>query len=289
MSTIVPFEGGLDRLTRQLEHEARLFVARSQNGEAGRSRSWIVFDLEFLFDRPRHEFYIHAEGKEATKADIRWPFHQVAAICWMTMEFIPGEPVPLIEGPTVLAADEMDERAMVAALFAALENVPDAIAITWGGEARDLAVLRRAAATHDLQLPHQLIDGSPHARERLDLCRSTCVQAISVHLPELAAAASVPAKPSPSEKIGKLCEAGNWSAVREQVMADVLTTSVLSVRHLSAHREIECHRANTMMAIADATISAVPDSEFARRTFAPWARGQKAAAGLRGVVYRAAA
>ena len=289
MTNIIPIEGELDRLGHELEHEARQFVARSREEESRRSRRWLVFDLEFLFDRSRHAAYVLAEGKEAKKEDIRWPFHKVAAICWMTLEFIPGESAPVIEGPIVLAADEVDERAMVAALFAALANDRDAVATTWGGEARDLAVLRRAAATHGLRLPHQLVEGSPHARERLDLCRATCVQANGVHLPELAAAVSVPAKPSPSEKIGGLCEAGDWSKVREQVMADVLTTSVLAVRHLAAHGEIECDRGDTMMAIANATLSAVPTSEFASRTFTTWARGQKAASGLRGVVYRAAA
>jgi len=288
MTNIVPTGDHLDHLPRTLEQEARLFAARSRNAEAPRSRSWIVLDLEFLFDRSRYEAYSVAEGKDAEEK-IRWPFHQVAAVCWMKMEFVRGEPVPMIEGPVVLAAGEMDERTMVSALFTTLENNPAAIVTTWGGEARDLAVLRRAAATHDLQLPHQLIDGSPYARERLDLCRATCVQADSVHLPEMAAAVSVPCKPSPSKKIGVLCQAGDWSAVRDQVLADVLTTSVLAVRYLAAHREIECHRADTVTAIADAALSTVPNSGFARRTFAPWARGEKAASQLRGVVYRAAA
>ena len=289
MSNIVSLDSDLDRLARQLEHEARILVEHKRDGRSNTSKRWIVFDLEFLFDRTRHDAYTGIEGKEATEEKIRWPFHQVAAISWMSLEFISGEPVPRIEGPCVLTADDMDERAMVAALFTAIENDPTAIATTWGGEVRDLAVLRRAAATHDLRLPYQLIDGSPHAKTRLDLCRAPCVQADSVHLPELATAVGVPSKPSPSEEIGKLCEAGDWSKVREQVMADVLTTSVLSVRHLAAHRDIECHQADTMMAIAEAAVSAMPDSAFARRVFVPWARGQKAASGLKGVVYRAAA
>lgn len=188
-----------------------------------------------------------------------------------------------------MTTEDADERAMVTALFAALEDDPGAVATTWGGEARDLAVLRRAAATHGLLLPPQLIDGSPYAKERLDLCRATCVQASSIHLPELAAAVGVPAKPTPSEDIGKHCEAGNWATVRDQVLADVLTTTVLTVRHLAAHCEIECHQPDTLVAIADAAIAAIPASEFAKRSFAPWARGQKAANGLRGAVYRAAA
>ena len=288
MTDIVSLDGELDRLSRSLEHEARMFAAPRRDDQPARPR-WIVFDLEFLFDRSRHEAYVVAEGQAARKDKIRWPFHQVAAISWMSLEFVSGEAVPVIEGPFVMTAEDSDERSMVAALFAALEHAPDAVATTWGGEVRDLAVLRRAAATHGLLLPPQLIDGSPHARERLDLCRATCVQADSVHLPELAGAVGVPAKPTPSEQIGRLCEAGDWSKVRDQVLADVLTTSVLAVRHLAAHREIECHQADTMMAVAEAAATAIPDSTFAPRTFAAWARGQKAASGLRGQVYRAAA
>ena len=205
MTNIVPFESGLDRLARKLELEARLFAARSRNEATQRSRSWITVDLEFLYDRSRHKAYTTTEGRDAEEK-IRWPFHQVAAISWMKIEFISGEPLPIVEGPTVLAADVMDERAMAAAFFTALEDNPNAVVTTWGGETRDLAVLRRAATTHRLQVPHQLIDGSPYTRERLDLCRATCVQAEPVHLDELAAAVSVPAKPSPPKEIGKLCD-----------------------------------------------------------------------------------
>lgn len=289
MTNIIEIGSDLDRLARKLEHDARVFCAHKQDNNSIRSRRWVVFDLEFLFDRPRHEGYVGAEGREAKEEKIRWPFHQIAAACWMTLELLPGHPVPVVEGPVVMTAKDSDERSMVEALFATLEDNQDAVVTTWGGEVRDLAVLRRAAATHGLLLPCQLIDGSPNARERLDLCRATCVQADSVHLPELAAAVSVPAKPTPSQQIGKRCEAGNWSTVREQVLADVLTTAVLAVRHLAAHREIECHQSDTVMAIADAAVGAIPDSEFARQTFAPWARGQKAASRLRGKVYRAAA
>ncbi|WP_306093918.1 hypothetical protein [Qipengyuania flava] len=288
MTNIVPLGGELDRLSRKLEHEAQMFLARKGNERLDKARRWIIFDLEFLFDRSRHLGYIQAEGKDA-ELSIRWPFHQVAAVCWMTLGFIPGETVPVVQGPFVLTSEDADERTMVAALFNALEQDLGAVATTWGGEARDLAVLRRAAATLGLVLPHQLIDGSPYARERLDLCRASCVQASSVHLPELAAAVGVPSKPTPSEDIGKHCEAGNWAKVRDQVLADVLTTAVLTVQHLAAHRQIECHQPNTLVAIADAAGAALPNSEFIRRSFAPWARGKKAESGLRGTVYRAAA
>lgn len=288
MTNIVPLSGELERLSRKLEHEAQMFLARKHDGRFDTARRWLIFDLEFLFDRSRHQGYTKAEGKDA-ELSIRWPFHQVAAVSWMTLEFVADGAIPAIAGPFVLTAENADERAMITALFNALEQDLGAVATTWGGEARDLAVLRRAAATLGLLLPHQLIEGSPHARERLDLCRASCVQASSVHLPELAAAVGVPSKPTPSEDIGKHCEAGNWAKVRDQVVADVLTLAVLTVRHLAAQRQIKCHQPDTLVAIADAAGAALPNSEFIRRSFAPWARGKKAESGLRGTVYRAAA
>lgn len=270
-----------------LEREARLFAARSGNGEEAPPRSWIVVDLEFAFDRDAHGGYRTAEGSDAEQK-VRWPFHRLAAVSWMSLRFVAGAPVPEVEGPFVMTADAHDERAMAEALFDVLARAPDAVLTTWGGEARDLAVLRRCASTHDLLLPPQLIDGSPNARERLDLCRASCVQADSVHLPELAAAMGVPAKPSPSTEIGKLVERGVWAGVREQVAADVLTTAVLAVRYLAAYGRIACHRGDSAMAIADAAAQALPTSQFVTRSFAPWARGQKAASGLKGVIYRAA-
>lgn len=269
-----------------LEREARLFAARHGEIAVAPSRSWLVADLEYAYDRPAHECYLTAEGKGA-ETSIRWPFHRVAAVSWMVLRFAPGERVPIVEGPIVHAADATDEREMVAALFAALDAEPEAVLTTWGGEAKDLAILRRCAATHGLVLPLQLREGSPHARERLDLCRASCVQASPVHLPEMAAAVSVPSKPSPSTEIGQLVERGAWREVREQVAADVLTTAVLAVRHLRAHGQIECDAADTMMAMAAAARKALPASAFVTRTFAPWARGQKAASGLRGVIFRA--
>ncbi len=276
----------LDRLAANLEREARASVARSQSDHIERPKSWIVIDLEFIYDRLSHDAYMTCEGKGAEQA-IRWPFHKVAATSWMKISFMPGQTSPEIEGPFVRTAEATDEKAIVSELFGVLAASPDAVVTTWGGEARDFAVLRRCATTHDLQLPSQLIDGSPNARERLDLCRVTCVQAPSVHLPEMAAAVSVPAKPSPSKTIGLLCESGDWGAVAEQVRADVLTTTILTVRHLAAHGQVQCQRGDTIIALAASAVLAAPDSDFVRRTFVPWARGQKAASGLRGAVYRA--
>lgn len=271
-----------------LERDARRFLGLDAgDGRAGRSpQRIIVADFEYRWDRSRYDGYRVSEG-ESAEPKIRWPFHRIAAASWLQLRFDPGEEVPAVESVVVLAEDETSEQEMIARFFEALHQVPTAQLITWGGEVKDLAVLRRSAGEFALVLPRQLTDGSPHARERIDLCRAVTVQARSPHLPEYAAATAIPAKPSPSRTIGELVEKGDWPKVRDQVLADVLTTAVIAVRHLAAHRVIECDQPNTIMAIAEAVLAAIPGSEFARRSFAPWARGQKAASGLRGAVYRA--
>ena len=135
-------------------------------------------------------------------------------------------------------------------------------------------------------LPPQLLDLSPYAAERLDLCSEVSVRAKPVHLPEYAAAAGVPAKPSPSKSIGQLVENGRWPEVRDQVLADVLSTAVLALRHLSSRGEVTCDRHGAVMAMAEAASTALPASEFVKRTILPWARGQKARASLKGTVFR---
>ena len=122
--------------------------------------------------------------------------------------------------------------------------------------------------------------------KRQDLCRSTTVQADPVHLDEYAAGVGIPAKPSPPEAIGKLVEAGEWDAVKDHVLADVLTTTIVGLRWLTAIGEIGCDRERTAMAIADVVRAALPDSAFVIRDFKPWARDRLRSAGLRGNVYR---
>jgi hypothetical protein len=51
-------------------------------------------------------------------------------------------------------------------------------------------------------------------------------------MPEYAHAVGIPAKPMASKAIGKAVEHGQWDEVREQVLADVLTTAIIANRHL---------------------------------------------------------
>lgn len=272
-----------------LEREARKFLELDAEGRRSRRgpQRIIVADFEYRWDRSRYEGYRVAEG-ESAEPKIRWPFHRIAAASWMQLRCDSGEEVPTAENVIVLAEDDVSEQEMVTQFFEALRQFPTAQLVTWGGEVKDLAVLRRCAGEFGLVLPPQLLDGSPHARERIDLCRAVTVQAKSPHLPEYAAATSIPAKPSPSKQIGQLVEQGDWSKVREQVLADVMTTSVITLRHLASHGEIAIDAEASAIAIGEAALSAVPESSFLRSTYRPWARDRQRAAGLRGVVYRAA-
>lgn len=266
-----------------LSREADEYMIGRSGHEPAPVRSYIIADLEFRWNESALEAYRTAEGA-AVPGRVRWPFDTIAAASWMVMRLRAGERVPEIEPPVVMTAETASERDMAEALFAALAGEPGAVLVTWGGEVRDFAVLRRCAVTHELVLPPQLRDGSPYNRARLDLCRATSVGADCVHLPELAMAMAIPTKPSPSRSIGKLIAQGQWLAVREQVLADVLTTAVLGVGHLASHGQITCNRADTLVAIAGAAALSAPDSAFVSRSFAPWARQIKVRSGLRGLI-----
>lgn len=270
-------------MSEALEREAQLYLSGREASSPRPVRTYLVADFEYRWDREAFAAYLEAEGRD-TREEPLWPFHEIVAASWLVLRFHPGDQVPEIDPPVVMAMDSSDERTIVEALFAELAADPFACLTTWGGEGKDLAVLRRCAATHDLLLPQQMRDGSPHTRTRLDLCRATTVQARPVHLPELAAAVDIPAKPSPSRWIGRLVEEGRWPDVRDQVLADVLTTAVLAVRHLASHGEIACHRADTMTALAAVAAESVPTSSFVRRSFAPWARATAARSRLKGAI-----
>ena len=272
---------------QELERQARLFSAHRGDGHGKAPRVYLVADFEYRYDRNAHAGYRIADGA-AAEPKIRWPFHRIEAAAWAVLRFTPGEPVPYIEAPIVLTAEEMDEKAIVSAFFAALHALPQAVLVTWGGEAKDLAALRLAAAMHDLSLPAQLLDLSPYSTRRLDLCSATSVAAPSVHLPEYAAALAIPSKPSPSKDIGKLVEGQQWSAVADQVLADVLTTCVIAVGPLKSMGAISVDKPAALIALAERASEALPNSRFVSRDFKPWARDRLRAAGLRGTVYRPA-
>jgi hypothetical protein len=246
-----------------------------------------VADFEYSYDRERHAAYKVAEGSSA-EPSVRWPFHRLAAACWLVLRIDPGAEVPVIETLAATARDDADEPGILAAFFETLDRHPTATLVTWGGEAKDLAILRRCADEFGMTLPKQLIDLSPHARERIDLCRAVAVQAKPVHLPEYCAATSIPCKPSPAKMVGPLVESGAWPMVKDQCLADVLATTVIGLRHLASRGLIACHPQKSVAALAESAGQMIPSSEFLRRSFAPWSRAQLAASRLKGTVVRAA-
>lgn len=272
-----------------LELEARQFASRSQASERKGQCPLrvIVADLEFAYDRARYGGYRTAEGKDA-EDDCRWPFHRIACGCWFVLRFEPGCDVPDVESITVLANDEASEVEITERLFGMLELHPDALLATWAGEGKDLAVLRRVASEYGVLLPPQLLDLSPYARERLDLCRAVAGRAAFPHLPEYAGAVGIPSKPTPAKEIGQLVERCAWDKVRDQCLADVLTTSVIGLRHLAAHGAIAIDSQRSLLVLAQAAAKTMPASKFVPGAFAPWARAQVAGARLKGTVFRAA-
>ena len=274
-------------IERHLAREANLFAARGSAGNQDRTRTYIVADFEYAYDRDRYHGYRTAEGTDAEKK-IRWPFHRVAAASWCVMRFEQGSDAPKIEGPVVLSADDHSEKEMVSAFFDALDQEPGAVLVTWGGEHKDLAVLRRTAGELDLIMPGQLRELSPVSDRRIDLCDAVSIRTESVHLPEYAAACSIPAKPSPSKTIGELVENGMWGDVEEQALADVMTTAIIMLRHLKSHGLIRCAIPACSLALASAATTANPGSEFLRRTFKPWAQLKDSTANYTCPIYRAA-
>ena len=269
----------------QWAEDARLFSANASN-QVDRAQTIIVADFEYAYDRDRHHAYRVAEGASA-EPTIRWPFHRVAAASWIVLRFVAGEALPEIAEPMVLTVEMMNEGEIVAAFFDALRAQPDAQLVTWGGETKDLAVLRQVAMMQDLLLPAQLADLHPHSDRRLDLCLTTSVAAKTVHMPEIATAMGIPSKPSPSKSIGPLVEAGAWREVEEQVLADVITTSILAIMQLGSAGRIRIDRSSSLLTLAHTLGETFPNSQFCKRSFAPWARARYAEAGLRGTVYRA--
>lgn len=284
----LPFDlRNAEAMENDLQQMVNQFMAIRRGEEPRREKTYIVFDLEFCWDRDAHAAYHIAEGKSAP-SKIRWPFDRIAAASWIIMRFRGDDAVPVISEPIIMASDTASEREMAEALFAALDTGPNAVLVSWGGENRDYPVLRRCAAAYELQLPPQLRESRLYHPAKLDLCMATSIGGDCVHLPELAAALSIPAKPSPSRSIGQMIEQGKWPAVREQVLADVLTTCVLAIYHLASHSVVTCNRADTVLAVAHAAKLAAPTDSFVTKTFVPWANGVKVRSRLRGVVDAAA-
>lgn len=271
-----------------LMREKRLFETRPDRHEGRETGSrWIFADFEYAYDRERYEKYRKAE-EHAAEAKIRWPFHRPVAASWMIVHHNPVTDVLTIEQASTIAIDTMDERTLIQTVFDVLNAHKTAVLATWGGENKDVAVVCQCASKYELLLPTHLLEPSPRAGARLDLCYHVSGGAPNVHMPEYAWASDIPAKPAPSKDIGPLVQAGKWHQVREQTLADVLTTAVIGLRHFKSHGMITGNLPTAYLAMADAAAAALPSSRFVKTTFAPWARHQATLAKLQGLIYRAA-
>jgi Predicted 3'-5' exonuclease related to the exonuclease domain of PolB len=188
---------------------------------------FIICDFEYSYDNQAFKEYQIAEHDE-TEGRIRWPFHTMVAAAWCMMTLLPDAPNPIITN--VRAHVNKSEKEIAEDFFGLLSAFPDSQVVTWGGETKDFAVLRRIAMSHGLALPPQLRDPSPFSRSRIDLLNAVRGQANHVHLPELSTAMGIDSKPMPARQIGLAVQLEQWDFVEQQVVADVCTIARLAWR-----------------------------------------------------------
>lgn len=246
--------------TTALRNEARRFKQKAANDQRG-SLKLIVADFEFKYDMKAFRAYQLADN-DGTKGWVRWPFNHLIAGAWTTLTFKPDAVAPEVEQLVTLTGDAHCERAIAEAFFDMLEQSPEAICVSWGGETKDWPVLRRIAAELGMPLPPQLMDMRIHAPTRLDLCNATSGQSKCVHLPEYCHASGIPSKPFQSQSVGPAAIYGDWELIAEQVQADTFAASVIATRHAISHRMATADIAASEQAIAAAFANACPDSVF---------------------------
>jgi hypothetical protein len=231
--------------------------------------------LEFVYDRQAHDIYVVMD--ELGPAKIRWPFCRIVAAAWLPITFDPQQPSAPIVGELVsVGRPELGEAAIVAKLFAYLEEHPECVVVTWGGLFKDLPVLCRAAADTDLCLPKQIRQGWTPEQVHLDLSDAVKGKAVPMHLPEYAASLAIPAKTGLSSKaIGYAAEAGEWDIVRPRAEEDVVTTAILLGRHLASNRLVACTGLSCDLAIAKSVIGTHAHLPFVTDHLVKWRNGRE--------------
>lgn len=204
---------------------------QAERSADARITRYIVFDLEFSYDREVFKRYQCAED-DPTEGQLRWPFHRICAGAWAVLTIVPRTNLPIISNVTAVAGKS--ELEIATAFFALCGSMPDARVASWGGESKDLLVLRRVAMEHGVQLPIQMRDTAPFSRTRLDLCSVIRGLGHYIHLPELTEALGIASKPMPSRDIGVAVQYGQWAHVEQQVVADLYSTTLLLWRYLLA-------------------------------------------------------
>ena len=258
----------LDLLEARLLADASSILKRAQN-----SRRFLVFDIEYLYDRegqrradrhvadPRKGACDHSADRVGSankneKPDVKWPFHRIGCISAMTLAVVPASGLA-VEGFETWSRPEMAEADVVRGFASFIEASGEAMPVTWGGEFKDLPALLAVAMREGFALPASLSGGHwQHAR--LDLSDQLRSKAKPVHLNEYAYAQGLPAKLMAPWELGEAAERGKWTAIREHCECDVTVTAMLLARWLLATGIIRADRAAIDARIADAVAAARP-------------------------------
>ncbi len=247
-----------------LHDDIRRFKAKASRDKQG-ALKLLVSDFEFRYDMDAFRRYQVAEN-DATKGWVRWPFCHVVAAAWTCLTFRVDADMPEISSVVTLTAADKSEQDIVEAYFEAIEAHTGAILTSWGGEQKDVPVLRRVAGECGIVMPSQLRDLRVHAPARLDLCNATSTQARCVHLPEYCIATGIPSKAFPSKDVGQAAAAGLTDIVAEQVRSDLFATAIVATRHAISHGMTSVNVVESEQAIAKAFAKAYPHSHFLRQT-----------------------
>ena len=258
----------LDLLEARLLADASSILKRAQN-----SRRFLVFDIEYLYDRegqrradrhvadPRKGACDHSADRVGSankneKPDVKWPFHRIGCISAMTLAVVPASGLA-VEGFETWSRPEMAEADVVRGFASFIEASGEAMPVTWGGEFKDLPALLAVAMREGFALPASLSGGHwQHAR--LDLSDQLRSKAKPVHLNEYAHAQGLPAKLMAPWELGEAAERGKWTAIREHCECDVTVTAMLLARWLLTTGIIRAERAAIDASIADAVAASRP-------------------------------
>lgn len=258
----------LDLFEARLLADASAILNRAKN-----SRRFLVFDIEYLYDRdgqrradrhaadPQKGACDQASDRVSTanendKIDVKWPFHRIGCISAMTIAVVPASGIA-VESFETWSRPEMTEADVVRGFSSFVEASGEAMPVTWGGEFKDLPALLAVAMREGFALPASL-SGGHWQHGRLDLSDQLRSKAKAPHLNEYAHAQGLPAKLLAPWELGEAAERGKWTAIREHCECDVTVTAMLLARWLLATGIISAERAAIDRRIADAVAISRP-------------------------------
>lgn len=252
----------LDQLEARLLADASAILNRAQN-----SRRFLVFDVEYLYDREgQRRADRHAadprkrdradSGNDNDKDEVTWPFHRIGCISVMTLAVVPTSGIA-VESFETWSRPEMTEADVVRGFAGFIEASGNAMPVTWGGEFKDVPAMLAVAMRDGFALPASL-SGGHWQHTRLDLSDQLRSKAKAPHLNEYAHAQGLPAKLMAPWELGEAAERGKWTAIREHCECDVTVTAMLLARWLLTTGIIRAERAAIDASIADAVAASRP-------------------------------